>query len=193
MVVRNVSVVQLLRAIRKDKKLTAAVIVAGLALFSLVAGVFGQFVILMLAIVAMALAFFVGELELKKFGLEFVTLTVVLAGMVYGPVVGAGLGVVLVTLHFILARSLGPYVVYCIPAMGAIGLLAGWAMAGAWFGGGIATTGIVLSLLYNLITGGLGSLILQDFFEEFVWSGSNFALNFVLFAKVAPIILLVMT
>jgi len=189
----DISIVELLQTIRKDKKLTAAVVVVGLALISLVAGVFGEFVILMLAIAAMVLAFFVGEFEMKKIGLELVTLTVVLAGVVYGPIVGGVLGVVLVTFHFILARSLGPYVVYCIPAMGFIGLLAGWATAGAWFGGGIATTGIVLSLTYNLITGGLGSLILQDFFEEFVWSGSNFALNFVLFAKVAPIILLAMT
>jgi len=184
-----IDTLELLRAVSKDKKRTAAVIVGGLALVSLFAGLFGQFVILMLVIVAMALAFFLGEFEIKKIGLEFVTLTVVLAGFVYGPFSGAMLGVVLLILHFILTRSLGPYVIYCVPAMGLIGLLAGWAAAGSWFGGNIATIGIALSLAYNLITGALGSLILQDFFEEFLWSGTNFALNFVLFARFAPIIL----
>jgi hypothetical protein len=184
-----IDALELFRAVSKDKKRTAVVIVGGLALVSLFAGLFGQFVILMLAIVAMALAFFLGEFEIKKIGLEFVTLTVVLAGFVYGPFSGAVLGVVLLTLHFILTRSLGPYVIYCVPVMGLIGLLAGWAAAGSWFGGNITTIGIALSLAYNLITGALGSLILQDFFEEFLWSGTNFALNFLLFARFAPIIL----
>jgi len=99
---------------------------------------------------------------------------------------------VLLTFRFILTRGLGPYIVYCIPAMGIVGLIAGYAAIGNWFGGDITIIGITLSLLYNLITGGLGTLTMQDFFDELVWSGSNFVLNFILFTNVAPIILLAM-
>ena len=184
--------VMLLRAVSKDKKTTAAIVLIGLALLSLVAGLFGQFIILMLIIAELVLAFFIGEFELKKIGIELVTLIVVLAGMLYGPIVGLILGIVLLTFRFILTRGLGPYIVYCIPTMGAVGLIAGYAAIGNWFGGDVAIIGISLSLLYNLITGGLGCLTMQDFFEELVWSGSNFALNFILFTYVAPIILLAM-
>ena len=185
------NVLKVLREISKDKKRVAAVIVAGLALISLVAGMFSQFVIVILAIAAMVVAFFVGELEIKKFGIELVTLTVVLSGFLYGSLTGVVVGVVLMTMHFILSRNLGPYVVYCVPMMGIVGFLAGSATVSGWIGGDIATIGIALSLFYNLVTGGIGS-ITYNFFSELVWSGTNFALNFVLFAKFAPIILLIM-
>ncbi len=184
--------VMLLRAVSKDKKATAAIVLIGLALLSLVAGLFGQFIILMLIIAELVLAFFIGGFDLKKIGIELVTLIVVLAGMAYGPLVGLVLGIVLLTFRFILTRGLGPYIVYCIPAMGIVGLMAGYASIGNWFGGNITIIGISLSLLYNLITGGLGCLIMQDFFDELVWSGSNFVLNFILFTYAAPIILLAM-
>lgn len=184
--------VMFLRAVSKDKKATAAIVLAGLALLSLIAGLFGQFIILMLIIAELVLAFFIGGFDLKRIGIELVTLIVVLAGMAYGPLVGLVLGIVLLTFRFILTRGLGPYIVYCIPAMGIVGLIAGYAAIGNWFGGDITIIGISLSLLYNLITGGLGTLTMQDFFDELVWSGSNFVLNFILFTNVAPIILLAM-
>lgn len=185
----DVDFVTLLRAIRKDRRKTVALIVVGLALISFVSGLFGQFVVLMLSVAAVAIAFFVGEFELKRVGIELVTFTVVLAGFVYGPVVGAVLGFVLLTLHLILARSLGPYVIYCVPAMAVVGMLAGYAATDGWLGGDIALIGILLSLLYNFATAGLGSVMLKDLIEETVWSGSNFVLNVVLFAKFAPIVL----
>lgn len=181
----------ILRAVSKDKKRTAAIVLIGLALFSLIAGLFGQFVILILTIASMVIAFFVGEFEIKKFGIELVTLPVVLGGFLYGSFTGAVIGIVLLTIHFILSRNLGPYVIYCVPMMGIVGFLAGSSAVSGWFGGNIVVIGIVLSLLYNLVTGGIGS-ITYNFFSELMWSGTNFALNFVLFTKFAPIILLAM-
>jgi len=177
---------------RKNRKKSALILIAGTAMLSFATGLFSHFVFALLIVAELVVAFFVGELDLKKIGLELVTFITVLAGVVYGPLAGAVMGIVLLMLHFVLTRNLGPYVAYCIPAMGVIGLIAGYASSFGAVGTDIAVFGVMLSLLYNLITGGLGSLMLNDFFEELVWSGSNFALNFVLFSAFAPVILSVL-
>jgi len=176
-----------LRLVRSDRKATMAALLVGLGLLSFAAGIFGHFIFIVLILAEIALAFFVGVFEFKKIGVELVTFTTVLAGIVYGPVVGLALGAILVTTHLILTKSLGPYILYCIPMMGVVGFLAGTLNAGD-----ATTLGVALSLAYNLVTGGLGSVMMKDFFEELVWSGTNFALNYVLFLKVAPIILLML-
>jgi hypothetical protein len=181
-------ILRLLRAISKDRKETAAVIIAGLALFAFITGFFGQFIIFMLIIAELVLAFFMGEFEIRQIGMELVTLITVLSGVLYGPIAGLVMGAVLVTLRFILTRMLGPYVLYSIPAMGIVGILAGYSMQ--WFGS-ITTAGIVLSVAYNIITASMGSLVMHDFFQELLWSGSNIVVNIALFSYVAPIILAV--
>lgn len=180
--------IDILKTIRSDRKKIAVVLLVGLGLLSFATGMFSQFVFILLIVAEIVLAFFVGILELKKIGIELVTFTTVLAGVIYSPIVGLVMGLFLVTIHFILTKSLGPYILYCVPMMGVIGLLAGSGL----FAGDVVMLGITLSLFYNLVTGGLGTLILKDFFAEVLWSGTNFVLNYVLFLKVAPIILLML-
>lgn len=180
--------IKVLERFRKDRKAIVVVMLIGLGLLSFVTNMLSQFVFMSLIIAEIVLAFFVGIFELKKIGIELVTFTTVLAGVVYGPVVGLMMGLFMVTVHFILTKSLGPYILYCVPMMGVIGFLAGSGL----FAGDVVMLGIILSLFYNLVTGGLGTIILRDFFAELLWSGSNFVLNYILFLKVAPIILLML-
>ncbi len=181
--------IEFAKAVRKDRK---RLIIASLGVFGLMAalfGVLGQFVILLLTALSVVVAFFVGEFMVRHVGIELVTFTSVFTGFLFGPVVGFFFGCVLLAVHLMLSKLLGPYVIYCIPMMGVVGMLSGYAGAGGWFGGNIALIGIMLSLLYNLVTGTLGTIFSGNFFKELMWNGTNFALNFVLFAKVAPIIL----
>lgn len=179
----------LLEFLRKDRKRS---LIVSLVVFGLVAalfGVLGQFVILVLAALSLVVAFFVGEFMIRNVGIELVTFTTVLTGFFYGPMAGFLLGIILLSIHLILARMYGPYIIYCIPMMGIVGLFAGYAGAGGWFGGDFVLIGISLSLVYNFVTGTLGTIFGGNFFKEFVWNGSNFALNLLLFVKVAPLIL----
>ncbi len=153
------------------------------------AGALGHFVIMVLVMIEIAMAFFIGEFELRKFGFELVTLVAVLTGYLFGPGVGGIMGLALLSLHFILTRSFGAYVFYCVPAMGAVGFLAGSSVFTGWLGGDIALIGIMLSLLYNLVTGGLGSFLFRDTFDEMLWSGTNLLFNLILFYRFAPIVL----
>ena len=116
-------------------------------------------------------------------------LTGILTGFVYGPSIGFMVGFILSILHSILTRSLGPYIIYVIPAMGLLGMFGGYAGLGNWFGGNITMIGIVLSFLYNLTTGGLTAIITGETFKNILWNGTNFILNIILFIRIAPILL----
>ena len=180
------NILGILRAVSKDRKSAAAVILGGVAVLALLTGFLGQFVIFMIIVTELVLSFFIGQFELRQFGIELVTFVTVLSGVLYGPVIGLAVGMVLVTLRFIITKGLGPYVAYCIPMMGVVGLLAGYS---ASFFGSVATAGIVLSVAYNLVTASLGTLMMHDFFEELLWSGTNLIVNVALFSYVAPIII----
>jgi hypothetical protein len=163
---------------------------AAMTLLSVATGLVGKFVFVVLIAAELVLAFLVGEWELNKIGLELVTLISVLAGFVYGPVTGAVIALVMIVLHFVVSRSLGPYVAYCVPMMTVVGALAGYAHA--WFpAAGIATVGVALSALYNVVTGGLGTALSGSPVEDLLWSGTDFALNYLMFTAAAPLILTV--
>lgn len=179
----------LLEFLRKDRKRS---LIFSLIVFGLVAalfGLFGQFLILVLAAVSLVVAFFVGEFMIRNVGIELVTFTTVFVGFLYGPTTGFLFGAMLLTVHLILSRMMGPYIIYCIPMMGVVGMLSGYAAAGGWFGGDFVIVGIVLSLIYNIVTCGLGTFFGGNFVKELVWNGTNFALNLLLFAKFAPLLL----
>lgn len=174
-----------LRAVSRDKKKTALVVIAGIAILSLMTGFVGQLIVTTLIVTEIVLSFFLGRMEVRQFGIEIVTMTTVISGALYGPLIGAVVGAVLLSIRFILTKSLGVYVLYCIPMMVVIGAISGFSVAAL---GGIAIAGIVLSGIYNLVTASLGTAIINDFFQEVVWSGTDFALNALLFWYVAPVI-----
>lgn len=179
-------ILSVLRRISKDKKKTAALILACVAISALATGAFAHFIIFMIVIAEIVLSFSMGELDIRNLGIELVTLVTVLSSVIYGPFAGMLIGCVMITARFILTKMLGPYVLYSIPSMMFVGIM-GWYMV-EWTGD-ITTTGIILSVVYNAITASLGSLIMKDFFQEILWSGSNIVVNAALFYYVAPIVM----
>jgi hypothetical protein len=184
--------IDLLEFLRKDRKKSLIVAVLFFGLVATLLGVVGQFVILVLSALSLVVAFFVGEFMIRNVGIELVTFTTVFVGFLYGPATGFLFGMVLLIIHSILSRMLGPYVIYCIPMMGIVGFLSGYAGAGGWFGGDFVLIGIVLSLIYNLVTGTLGTIFGGNLFKELLWNGTNFMMNLILFWKIAPIVLAVL-
>lgn len=178
------------RYAKRNRVGTLAALLTATALLSVATGIVDKFVFVVLIAAELVLAFLVGEWELKKVGLELVTLVSVLAGFMYGPATGAAMAAAMVVLHFVVSRSMGPYVAYCVPMMALVGALAGYAHA--WFpAAGIAVVGIALSALYNVVTGGLGAALSGSPFDDIVWSGTDFALNYVMFTAAAPAIIAV--
>ena len=180
---------EIYESILKNKKRSIAVLFGLIVLMSLIAGVMGQLVIVLLVVIAIAVAIIIGKFGMNKIGIELVTFTTVLSGFLFGPFVGAAVGAVLLTLHFFISGSLGIYIVYAVPTMTIIGLISGYPAMAMVFGGSIVKIGIVLSFVYNLITASFGTFFLNDPIDEMMWSGSNFIFNVLLFIKFAPIIL----
>jgi len=180
---------EIYESILKNKKKSGAVLFGLIVLLSLIAGVMGQLIVVLLMVAAIAVAIIVGKFDMNKIGIELVTFTTVISGFLFGPFVGAAVGAVLMTLHFFISGSLGIYIVYAVPTMAIIGLISGYPAMATAFGGSIVRIGIVLSFVYNLITASLGTFFLNDPIEEMVWSGSNFIFNVLVFLKFAPIIL----
>jgi hypothetical protein len=174
---------------RKDRNRTISILIAFTAVVAFALGLFSQFVFVILIAAELILAFFVGEFQLKKLGIEMVTLIAVLSGSVFGPTVGMLIAAIISSLHLVLTRALGPYVIYCIPAAALVGFLAGYAPFASIFGGNIVLLGMVLALTYNIITSGLGILISGNIFGDLLWSGSNLAFNYVVFFAIAPIVI----
>lgn len=139
--------------------------------------------ILLLAIAEIFLAFMLGRFQMQKFGVELVTLISVLGGFVYGAIVGLVLGIVFSILHYLLSQSFGQYLFYSIPMFGLIGFIAGLLPYS-----NIIFLGIVLSLVYNIITALIGGFASGDFGGELVWSGTDFIMNFILFFLFVPIV-----
>ena len=178
-------ILRLIRGFSRDKRKVLALIVAFISVLSLAAGLVGQMFIAAIIIAEIALSFFLGRMEIRQFGIELVTLATVLSGALYGPMAGALVGGVLLSMRFVLTKGLGGYVLYCVPMMIVIGAVSGYSVA---FFGGIAVAGIVLSGIYNLVTASLGTAVMNDFIQEAVWSGTDFAINVFLFWYVAPAI-----
>lgn len=140
-------------------------------------------IFIFLIISEVALALVLGLLRLQRFGFELITVTAVLGGFLYGPATGLTLGIVLSISHYLLSQSFGPYIFYSVPMFGIIGFLAG-TLAGM----NIIFLGIILSLVYNLVTASLGTIASGNVFGELMWSGFNFAINFILFTQVVPLL-----
>jgi len=170
--------------VQKNRAKSLVLLLAFTALVSLAAGIIDKFVFVLLVAAELVLAFFLGEWQLRKIGIELVTFVTVLVGFAYGPSAGLAIGGALVALHFVLARNLGPHLVYCVPAMAVVGFVAGYHATLPF--GGVALTGVALSALYNLLTGAAGTLMFNDLPDEAIWGGSNFLLNYMLFTLVAP-------
>jgi len=141
-------------------------------------------IFLFLIVSEIILALVLGFFHLNKFGFELVTVTAVMGGVVYGPTTGLSLGIILSIFHYLLSQSFGPYIFYSIPIFGAMGFL-----AGMFLGVNIVFLGIAISLVYNSITTSLGVLSTGNIAGELLWSGSNLAVNFILFTQLVPLLI----
>lgn len=140
-------------------------------------------VFILLIVSEIVLALVMGFLHMQKFGFELVTVTAVLGGFLYGPTTGMSIGIILSIFHYLLSQSFGPYIFYSIPIFGAVGFL-----AGMFAGSNIVLLGIGISLVYNAMTTTLGTLSTGNLFGELLWSGTNLALNLILFTQFVPLL-----
>ncbi|MFB6291856.1 MAG: hypothetical protein ABEI58_00515 [Candidatus Nanohaloarchaea archaeon] len=96
-------------------------------------------------------AYLVALVDFNWSGIELTTFTVVMAGMVFGPVQGAIAGIVLVLLQFAVGQQMGIYVLWVVPSYGIAGAVAGIAGASTPVTTGIGIT-VGLHLAFTMFT-----------------------------------------
>ncbi|MBI4214975.1 hypothetical protein HY546_03185, partial [archaeon] len=106
-------------------------------------------------------------------------------GVVYGPVIGAITGIVLVSIHLLMSGYFGIYFLWVIPEYA----LAGW-LAAQWSSQGILQLGMTITLLLHGI-----NIIFSLFFRRhmifqyMVYAATNVVFNFALFALAGPAVI----
>jgi len=140
--------------------------------------VFFFFVISSLTVLVAVILGFVHPL--KYFGIELVTLSTMLVGVVYGPVVGGIYGFTLLLVHLILGRYyLGSYLMWVIPEYILLGVLSGI------FGNGIVgSLGLTFIIGLNLLNVFLTFLVENyRFTKELPYAIGNTIINAVIFMQ----------
>lgn len=120
----------------------------------------------------------------KRFllGIELVTLSSVLAGMVYGPGVGILFSALSLAVNFLFMQRITLFTLLVLPAYAGIGILSAFFSVEH-----ITSVGILFSVVYNLIV----SLLIFSFFQGklmkcAVFSMVNIMWNVVVFSYLAP-------
>ena len=141
------------------------------------------FVGMLIAVVVVSL--FIQQFHLRIIGLELVTFATVITGVAYGPFAGAIVGIILVLIHLVLSGYFGVYYVWVVPGYALAGYL-----ASAWGGQNIVTVGLNITILLQIINLVLTFLFDRySFFSHIVYSLTNIAFNFMLFAAFGPAML----
>ncbi|MBI2578937.1 MAG: hypothetical protein HYW26_04465 [Candidatus Aenigmarchaeota archaeon] len=151
-----------------------ALLAAALALVAVYAKLFA--VVLLIAGVVFV-SFIVQQFSLRTVGLELVTFATVVSGIVYGPVVGAALGAVLVLIHLVFSGYFGVYYFWVIPVYAFGGFL-----ASAWSGQGVVSLGINITLVIHAINMAFTfALNRNNMFNYGLYAVTNVVFNFILF------------
>lgn len=173
--------IMFLEFISKNRTIIAIISAIILALFL----VFGSsFILVILIISSLVLSYVMGVWRLKAIGIELVLLISVLAGMSYGPLTGAVIALLLITIHMIATQHVNVYLLWVIPGYAVVGYLAGTTELSITYFGLLATLGLNA---FNLV---LTALIFRANVAKFMpFAFTNVIFNAALFLFVAPSIM----
>ncbi|MAG07978.1 hypothetical protein CMO89_00750 [Candidatus Woesearchaeota archaeon] len=163
-----------------NKDLKKYLIISGIALLFLL--LFKKIIVISLLVISsFVISYIINAFGLKAIGLELVTLSAVITGKIYGPLMGFIIALVLITFHLIMSGYLDIYILWIIPSYALVGIL-----AGLFSGFSITQLGIALTILLNFIylfftlmfaAGNLTKLL--------PYSLSNVIINIILFSTIA--------
>jgi hypothetical protein len=142
------------------------------------------FIFLLLCAATVAVSYFSQKTQLKRAGLELVTFTTVVAGVMYGIIPGAIVGIVLVVIHDLLSHRIAGYLLIVVPLFGAIG-----ALASVFAGADIVLLGMGLTIFSHIIFVLWQSMTHRFPVTYMPYLAANVLLNFFLFKNFAPTIL----
>ena len=167
-----------LRFISENRMLISIVSVILLVIFL----VLGQsFILFILIVASVILSYMMGVWHIKGIGIELVLLSSIISGMMYGPIAGAVVALLLITIHMLSTQHVNVYLLWVIPAYAVAGYLAGTTSMDIKQFGLFATLGLNA---FNLL---ITALIFRANVGKFLpFAITNVLFNSVLFLFIAP-------
>ncbi len=152
----------------------AAVLIGVIILLSLFSKIFA---ILLLLAGVVFVSIIVNHFGLRVIGLELATFATVISGVVYGPLIGTLVGLILVTIHLLLSGYFGVYYMWVIPGYGLAGYL-----ASQWSAQNIIALGMTITILLHAINMFFSFFFRrQDIFRYLIYIATNVVFNFIVF------------
>ncbi|MFB6191363.1 MAG: hypothetical protein ABEJ64_02955 [Candidatus Nanohaloarchaea archaeon] len=134
-------------------------------------------------------AFMMNKLNMKQVGVELATLSTILIAVTYGPVVGAVVGLAVITLQVTAGQYTGSYIIWVIPSYGIAGFI-----AGSLSGADIFTLGFGLTAGMQVVFAALTSVMASGNLSRYLpYAVTNVLFNFAVFMYVAPALLPLMS
>lgn len=138
----------------------------------------------LLMVLAIAAAFMVVTLNVRRFGIELVTFASVLIAMAHGPIVGAIVAFILICTHLLIGQFIDIYVLWVIP-----GYVLGALIAGIIGGQAVTSVGLGVSIGLNILFFLCTALINPSNLTKQIPNGiGNVIVNWGLFTLFAPIV-----
>lgn len=129
------------------------------------------------------------KFNMKKVGIELATLSTVLIGVAYGPVIGAAMGLALIILQVSAGQYTGSYIIWVIPSYAVAGFVAGVLGSTDIFLLGFGLT-VGMQAVFATLTSVTASGSLSHYLP---YAATNVVFNLVVFRYVAPVLLPLMT
>ena len=171
------------KIIKESKKIIPFLGVLGvvLILFMLLTKFMVGAIMLALCII---IPFITGTFNLRMSGVEMATLTTLVFGMAFGPVVGALIGFFTILFQLFLGKYINTYILWVIPSYVLLGFTAGI------ISGDIATVGVIMMFIMHIFfvicTAIVSPAGLPKFFPYLAMST---LVNYFLISKLGPILL----
>lgn len=143
------------------------------------------FVLLLLMLACIFMSYFIGALSMRFLGIELVTFTSVLAGIIAGPIIGLWVALILIVFHLFINKMMNVYVLWVVPTYCLMAVAAGLLK-----GADVTTLGIWLTFIANaffLIMAAVTEA--KSLANHIPWSIIDVIQNVFLFTYVAPLLL----
>ena len=140
--------------------------------------------ILFLIAATLCVSYLCSKSPIRKLGLELVTFTTVLAGILHGFVAGALVGALLILAHNMINHRFATYLIFVVPFFGVMG-----GLASLFASSNILILGTGLTIFSHLAFVSWRTLTARFPVRYLPYSALNIFFNFFLFKNIAPKIL----
>ncbi len=166
------------------KRATPAII--GLAILLLLFLIMSKFILGIILIAATILsAWGVKILALRWSGFELATLTTLVFGFAFGPIIGGIVGFITITAQLLIGGYMNTYILWVVPGYVIAGVI-----AGSFTGANIATIGVAIMIAMNLTFITLTSIITTPALAKYLpYATLNIIINYFLLTILGQVLM----